>query len=423
MNKRLSLLLLSLLLAASLSPAQPVHVSGVIINELYYDVTSNSGGNWNGGASNATEDQFIELYNDSDTDVNLQGWVISAKTTFHFLFTDSLVLGARRSLVLAKTIGTHVPPPGHLAVAYASVGTLLGTWGFSTSGDCIFLVDPGPDHGVGGVDPDDVWMTFSYEGAADQTQMFNGRSPNGTKNGHESDGKNVVGQSLNRNPDITGTAWEGHLSLNPLKACSPNRKVDGTSPLPVTFLRLQAAWRAERGDILLRWSCEEFNSAGYRIERRLDGESDWSVRGYQPASCAGRCVGDYSFADPSPDRSTRCAYRIREIDASGDASVSPAVSVEMSAPLDFSVTMYPNPLEAGAMATILFDGIDPAPDTPVAVDLFDQMGRRVRSLFAGIPPERTLTVRFDAALLSAGTYYCLFRTRNRVVARPLHILR
>ncbi len=422
MNTWLPLLVLSLLFVATPLPAQPVNVSGVIINELYYDVTSNNGGNWNGGPSSATDDQFIELYNDSNNDVNMQGWVISAKTTFNFLFTDSLVLGAHRSLVLAKTIGTHVPPVGHLAVAYASVGTLMGTWGFSASGDCIFLVDPGPDHGVGGLDPDDIWMTFSYEGAPDQTTMYNGRSPNGTKNGHESDGKNVVGQSLNRNPDITGTAWEGHLSLNPSKACSPNRKVDGTSPLPVTFLRLQADWRAERGDVLVRWSCEEFNSAGYSIERRLAGESEWSTRGYLPASCAGRCVGEYAFADSGPDRPTRCEYRIREIDASGDASVSPAVSVDAGSPAEFSLSVYPNPPVAGSPVTVKIDGIDPGSGSPVRIGLYDQLGRLVHSLYTGVPDARTITVRFDAAFFSSGTYYCLYRSGTRAVVRPLPIV-
>ncbi len=409
--------------------AQPKDVSGIIINEVYFNITAVKNGNWNGGGSSAATDQFIELYNTTDTDIDLGAWMIANGTTFSFRFKDSTILPGQRSLVLAKVIGTHVPPPGHLALSTDNAGFLAGSFLMGTASDCIFLINPGPGKTIGDPPADDVWMTFSYGGAARASGPFNSRPPNGADKGNETDSKTCSGESINRDPDMTGTTWEKHLVLNSSNACSPNKKFDNSSPLPIEFISFRADLHQDAKQIILRWTTSSnLYNAGFAIERRSNLQSAWERRGYVANFYDSNSYSEYAYTDPiAPTDEAKYFYRLHQFDVDGSNSFSPVLAVEMKPQSEFfSISNYPNPFGENTInssTTILLQTPNSMLGKYASVKVFDQLGREIKTLFEGAIESQTILLPFNAASNPGGNYFCRVQIAGRTILHRLQYVR
>jgi len=172
---------------------------GLIINEVLFDPPSDLPGDANGdGMRSASEDEFIEFYNDSDSPVDLSGFTLFDEDQLATMeprhtFPDGTVIPAGGVYVLFGG-GTPTGDFGGAQVAASSSGNM----NLNNSGDAITILDTDGN----------VFLTFS----TDEEGM-------GLDFGEN--------QSITRSPDITGS-YTLHTSVNASLAFSPGTRVDGS---------------------------------------------------------------------------------------------------------------------------------------------------------------------------------------------------
>ncbi|MCB9747820.1 MAG: lamin tail domain-containing protein [Candidatus Omnitrophica bacterium] len=105
--------------------------SFILINEFLADPASGPSGDANGdGATSSSQDEFIELLNYSDEDVNLSGWSLSDNLRTRHVFSDSTIINSYGYFVIFGG--------GDFSAAnWQSAST--GTLGLNNSGDTITL--------------------------------------------------------------------------------------------------------------------------------------------------------------------------------------------------------------------------------------------------------------------------------------------
>ena len=163
-----------------------IESAGWVINEIHADPDPVLGDANGDGQISSSEDEFIELVNNSGSSVDISGWTISDNVRVRHTFADDTVVPDRCAVVI---FGGGVPT-GSFGKAIVQVA---GTLGFNNDGDTITLQSPA---GVS-----QVSYTYSGDG------------------GHN--------QSLTRSPDIFGP--------NPLVQHQAAIGVDGKFHSPGTM--------------------------------------------------------------------------------------------------------------------------------------------------------------------------------------------
>ena len=121
------------------SPPPPV-VGQVVINEVYYDVGVNCGDE----GDSANPDEWIELYNNADSDINLKDWSITDNHSTAIIHSASVYVPAKGFALIAKSAKTWTPavgcwnPPSPAVII--KLGNKIGD-GLADNGDRIILKD------------------------------------------------------------------------------------------------------------------------------------------------------------------------------------------------------------------------------------------------------------------------------------------
>ncbi|TYP97420.1 Calx-beta domain-containing protein [Tenacibaculum adriaticum] len=166
----------------------------VIINEVLYDPPTGLAGDANGdGTRDATDDEFIEFYNDSDNELDLTGYTVSDTSQVRHTFPTGSIVPARGILVLFGG-GNPTGSFGGAVVQLASEGTL----NISNAGDVMTL------RGVTG----NVVVAFDVNGLSGNPD-----------------------ESYTRYPDLTGDFVQHGAEVPESNGAlfSPGTKVDGSS--------------------------------------------------------------------------------------------------------------------------------------------------------------------------------------------------
>jgi hypothetical protein len=167
-----------------------------VINEILADPDASLGDANGDGSVNTSEDEFVELINNSDSSIDISGWTLSDGFGIRHTFANSTVIPANNAVVVFGG-GTPTGSFGGASVVVATTGSL----GLNNSGDTITL-DNGSDAEV-------VAYTYGSEGGDNQ--------------------------SITRDPDITGSFVKHSLASGSGGALfSPGNNANGT-PLPVTL--------------------------------------------------------------------------------------------------------------------------------------------------------------------------------------------
>ena len=178
---------------------------GFIINEVLFDPASGDPGDANGdGTRSASEDEFIEFVNDSDTEVDLSGYTLFDATNLETMeprhtFPDGTIIPAQGVYVLFGG-GT---PSGGFGGAQVGVST-TGNMNLTNSADVITILD----------ELGNVFITFDT-----------GIDGLGLDFGAD--------QAVTRSPDITGD-FMLQMDINAAFLYTPGTKNDG-SPFLVAF--------------------------------------------------------------------------------------------------------------------------------------------------------------------------------------------
>lgn len=164
------------------TPAAP---SKLVVNEIHADPHTSAGDANKDGTRDSGDDEFIEFINASGGLLNISGWEISDSSSVRHVVPDGTSLRPGQAFVVFGG-GTPTGSFGRAIVQVASSGSLS----LSNSGDTIRVHD-----GVSEL------LSLAYTNAAND-------------------------QSINLNPEVTGSAYENHQTLDDfdLKRFSPGQR-------------------------------------------------------------------------------------------------------------------------------------------------------------------------------------------------------
>lgn len=182
----------------AMSNCAPVAASGVIINEFHADPAGDITGDANGdGTRNATEDEFVEIVNNTGATLDVSGWTLSDGVEVRHTFPAGTLIADQCAVVVFGG-GTPTGVFGGAVVQTASEGSLS----LNNGGDTISLSD----------------------GMAIQANIsFGGEAGNN--------------QSRTLDPDITGAGFVDHSMATGAAGAlfSPGTQIDGSN-LPGCFV-------------------------------------------------------------------------------------------------------------------------------------------------------------------------------------------
>ena len=169
--------------------------------------------------------------------------------------------------------------------------------------------------------------------------------------------------------------------------------------------------------ITLRWSTlSETDNDRFEVQQSVDGrfQTLGTVRGQGTTTES----TSYRFAvdDLAPGEHT---FRLRQVDVDGTAALSPEVTARVD--LSQSLTLRQAGRNPFQNQTTLEIGVQTA--QVVTVDLFDVLGRRVRTLYQGTPtPGRLHPITVEARGLAPGRYLVRARTAARQITQPITVV-
>lgn len=199
-----------------------------------------------------------------------------------------------------------------------------------------------------------------------------------------------------------------------------------SGPLPIELVSMTAT--AARSGVTLRWTtASESNNYGFEIERRTiqsakpGPQSDvWTAIAFVRGAGTSSSSNEYTYTDDgvAPGRH---AYRIRQIDASGEFAFTEAIEVEVGlAPKEFTLSQnYPNPFNPAT--TIEFTLPE---DGHVRLAVYDVRGRLISTL---IDEEKQAGVYHQAVFvannLSSGTYLVRLEFAEQSLQRKVVLMK
>ena len=171
-------------------------------------------------------------------------------------------------------------------------------------------------------------------------------------------------------------------------------------------------------DVTLSWTtASEINNQGFEIQRKmLNGE--FSTVGFVEGYGTTTETQNYSFADENLLPATY-SYRLRQVDFDGTSELSDVIEVEVSTPIDYSLSQnYPNPFNPST--TIRYS--IPA-DGYVTLKVYDVLGNEVASLVDEQKQSGAFDVHFNANALSSGVYYYTLKAGEFTSTKKLVLMK
>jgi hypothetical protein len=356
----------------------------VVINEVLADPPSGNAGDANGdGTRDSANDEFIEIYNNSNSQLDLTDFSLGDEGgSSRHTFPQGTILDPGESVVVFGGGSPANSIPG--IVQTASDGRLS----LSNSGDDILVSDASGN----------PYLTFAY----------------GSEGGED--------ESLTRDPDFTGD-FVKHSNADGAggDVFSPGEETDGTA-LPVELASLNAV--SVDGGAQLTWrTASETNNARFEVEhKRSEKDVGWAEVGTVPSKASGGTSTDltaYSYRVEDLAVGTH-RFRLRQVDLDGTATLTDSVSVDVGMQ-EALVLSTPAPNPASADATVSFAVKEPVQTT---IRLYNTLGQRVRTLYRGRPPaEQEETVRIETTGLASGAYFLRLRAGDQTRTQQITVVR
>ena len=192
-------------------------------------------------------------------------------------------------------------------------------------------------------------------------------------------------------------------------------------PLPVELADFSGV--ADGNRVHLRWeTLSELNNAGFDVERLVtgSGQTAWVKIGFVEGYGTTTVAQHYTFVDAGiPDSDGLVNYRLKQIDFDGTIEYSEVITVELAAPAGVALhDNYPDPFNP--TTTIAFD----LPvESYVRLHVYDMQGRMVRELVNEERSAGQYEIAFDASNLASGTYLYRLQTGDKVLTKPMVLLK
>ena len=182
-----------------------------------------------------------------------------------------------------------------------------------------------------------------------------------------------------------------------------------TQPVPVQMASFSGRYLATHS-ILLEWmTVSEVNNYGYEVQRRREGESEFTTlpNVFVPGHGTTLVPQQYAYIDSTVDLGT-WVYRLKQIDLDGSAHFTDPIEVRIltavagATPESYPLSQnYPNPFNP---TTRIRFSVEKTGFTTLKV--YNVMGEDVGTLFMGTAQGGTeYTATFDGSSLSSGVYF------------------
>ena len=168
--------------------------------------------------------------------------------------------------------------------------------------------------------------------------------------------------------------------------------------LPVELTSFNAS--ITQNKVQLNWeTATELNNNGFEVQRKLEN-SDWITIGFVQGKGTTTEPTTYTYLDDVSDFiSNKIYYRLKQIDYNGNYEFSNEVEV-ITLPLEYSLSQnYPNPFNP--TTKIKYEVPE---NTNVTLEVFDVLGRLIKTLVNENKSAGRYEVEFNASELSSGLY-------------------
>lgn len=235
-----------------------------------------------------------------------------------------------------------------------------------------------------------------------------------------------------------GAQWNGTVLFNgdidevriynrPLSPIEISMLAEQALPVQLAFF---TALNDANGNILLQWSTiTEKNAYGFYMERRMEGEKEFSeiVNSFIPAHGTTLEPQNYSFTDNTISNYGTYQYRLRQVDGDGLVHYSNIVTVSVTAlsvpeqtPVEFKLDQnYPNPFNPKTTIKFSVDKIEQA-----SVVVYNVFGQQIARVFDGtVQPGFAYKIDVDASRWSSGIYYYRLTTGSRSEIKKMVLMK
>lgn len=191
--------------------------------------------------------------------------------------------------------------------------------------------------------------------------------------------------------------------------------------LPIVLSSFDAEY-TDNGEVHLNWeTLSELNNSGFEIEQLfVDGQYEsWTKVGFVEGSGTTNEQKQYSFIAKVAEKGAY-RFRLKQVDFNGTFDYSNRVEVFADIPAPLAIfEFYPNPFVHRGMIELTVDKRQ-----GVRIELYDQLGRLVRSLFDDVVHrEQSLQLQLLPEGLSNGTYIVVASGEDFTASRKVVLSR
>ena len=166
--------------------------------------------------------------------------------------------------------------------------------------------------------------------------------------------------------------------------------------VPVELVSFTAT--TNKNSVTLSWNTStETNNSGFEIQRKL---IEWERVGFVEGNGTTTEENSYVFVDENLSAG-KYKYRLKQIDYDGSFELSDIVEVEISTPIEFSLSQnYPNPFNP---STTIEYSIPEGGN--VKLEVYNSLGEKVWVFVSELKEAGNHKINFNAGELSSGIYY------------------
>ncbi len=358
----------------------------------------------------ADTDEYIVLFNNSDTEIDLDGHEIAYSNGD----------GSTPAVKIQWTTTTIIPPRGYYLCASTptvSVGSVSGR-----SADKTYTAFASDDGQIAFRETSSGTVIYALATGTITSYLFGLTSSKSSSIGIGNPGAFQLSssgltytRSGNNNTDYTFIADENIAAL-------PN---SGSTALPVELISFTATVK-ERSVELVWNTATETNNYGFEVERRAvsdrhlegDGHLAWTKIGFVEGNGTTNAPKSYSFTDRSANGKT--LYRLKQIDRDGKFEYSQTVEVTAAtAPKEFALEQnYPNPFNPTTAISYQLSA-----NSFTTLKIYDALGREAATLVNEVKEAGYYSAPFDGSKLSSGMYYARLSSNGKTQIRKIVLLK
>ncbi len=195
----------------------------------------------------------------------------------------------------------------------------------------------------------------------------------------------------------------------------------GNVPLPVELISFTG--KVLLTSAYLHWeTATEINNYGFNVERSNNIDKNWQTIGFVPGHGTSNYPQIYDYIDNLQSNpinfKEKIFYRLKQIDRDGTIDYSFIVGVSFSRVSSLSLDQnFPNPFRLNTTITYSIPL-----DQHVSINVYDLVGRLVKSVFSGFNRAGMYALSFHAEDLPAGIYHCVLSNGTQTKSKEFILL-